>query len=485
LVFSRWSADTCTTATDDAAPIKAKKPKTPTKSTASEGQVSKQVEKSKTLKSIIKGASDSKSSKKLNPSDKAAEEMHAKAANASQVTNGVDFAFNADKSISKKHNATQEKTKTNGKQTVGKDDDEVDDDSDEIDDQTAALLKGFESDGDEEDDKINEGYSDGDAIPAIEANDKLSSKKKNKLKKVAAFPSQGKPGVVYVGRIPHGFYENEMRAYFSQFGNILKLRLSRNKKTGASRHFAFIQFESAAVAEIVAKTMDNYLMFGHILKVKLVPEEQVPANVFKGANKRFKKVPWNKIEGRKLEQGASEKVWDERADKEQKRRDEKAEKMKAMGYEFDSPRLKSAKNVSRKEKAVLQLTDGEAEIKAIEAAPATEDSSKPNKEKKKTNAVKEIESGSGIEEPSKSEKAEKTVATKPSRQDIEESVAALIAETAEKTSKKKKKDKSMETIASSLPDTEGVKPSKVAPTAKPSSNKKKDKKKKNAKTIAE
>jgi len=36
--------------------------------------------------------------------------------------------------------------------------------------------------------------------------------------------------VVYVGRIPHGFYEEQMRAYFSQFGVIKNLRLSRNKK---------------------------------------------------------------------------------------------------------------------------------------------------------------------------------------------------------------------------------------------------------------
>jgi RNA recognition motif-containing protein len=43
--------------------------------------------------------------------------------------------------------------------------------------------------------------------------------------------SQGKEkGVLYLGRIPHGFYEEEMKAYFSQFGDISRLRLARNKK---------------------------------------------------------------------------------------------------------------------------------------------------------------------------------------------------------------------------------------------------------------
>lgn len=31
-------------------------------------------------------------------------------------------------------------------------------------------------------------------------------------------------GVVYIGRVPHGFYEHEMRSYFSQFGDITRLR---------------------------------------------------------------------------------------------------------------------------------------------------------------------------------------------------------------------------------------------------------------------
>ncbi|KAH8980279.1 hypothetical protein EDB92DRAFT_1901077 [Lactarius akahatsu] len=45
-------------------------------------------------------------------------------------------------------------------------------------------------------------------------------------------------GVVYLGRIPHDFYESQMHIYyFSQFGNISHLRLSRNKK-----HYGFIEF---------------------------------------------------------------------------------------------------------------------------------------------------------------------------------------------------------------------------------------------------
>ena len=44
------------------------------------------------------------------------------------------------------------------------------------------------------------------------------------------------PGVVYVGHIPHGFYEDEMRGFFSQFGTVNRLRLSRSKKVTSYTH---------------------------------------------------------------------------------------------------------------------------------------------------------------------------------------------------------------------------------------------------------
>ena len=46
--------------------------------------------------------------------------------------------------------------------------------------------------------------------------------------------AQHKTGTVYLGRIPKGFYEDEMRSYFSQFGEVTRLRLSRNKQVRLS-----------------------------------------------------------------------------------------------------------------------------------------------------------------------------------------------------------------------------------------------------------
>ena len=97
-----------------------------------------------------------------------------------------------------------------------------------------------------------------------------------------------KPGTIYLGRISQGFFEPQMHSYFSQFGTITRLRLSRNRRTGKSKHFGWVEFASKDVAEIVAKTMDGYLIHPHRMVCKVV---EVDDEVWKGANKVFKTIP--------------------------------------------------------------------------------------------------------------------------------------------------------------------------------------------------
>ncbi|KAI1766582.1 hypothetical protein GGR53DRAFT_485856 [Hypoxylon sp. FL1150] len=249
---------------------------------------------------------------------------------------------------------------------VGKDDDGVNgeaDDSQALDDEDGnaqALAKVVDSD--EEDDAVVDAevaFREGQDVGEIPQTSQKLLKSAN--------AEDGERGVVYIGRLPHGFYEHEMRSYFSQFGTIERLRMSRNKKTGASRHFAFIEFTSAAVAEVVVKTMDNYLLFGRVLKVKIVPQSQIHDDLWKGANKRFKKVPWNKIAGNQLKKPLSESTWTQKISKEEQRRNERAKKLQDMGYEFEAPKMKSVEEAA-KEPAVLEGAEDEAP-KAVKAAP--------------------------------------------------------------------------------------------------------------------
>ncbi|KAF1801296.1 hypothetical protein V8B55DRAFT_1389679 [Mucor lusitanicus] len=159
----------------------------------------------------------------------------------------------------------------------------------------------------------------------------------DKKSKAVKTPKAEEKGVVYLGRIPHGFYEKEMRGYFSQFGDISRLRLSRNKKTGRSKHYGFIEFESADVAEIVAETMNNYLLFEHMLQCKVIPAEKVHESLFAGADKVYK--PFNtELRNRQIHNKKKTPEELEQKCKALKKAEQKLRKeIKEAGIDYDFP----------------------------------------------------------------------------------------------------------------------------------------------------
>lgn len=113
--------------------------------------------------------------------------------------------------------------------------------------------------------------------------------RKSKAKAKLNAGSSDEPGVIYVGHIPRGFYEPQMSKYFSQFGKVTRLKLSRSKRTGNSKGYAFVEFASKYTAKTVADCMNNYLMFHRLLKCEEVPPERLHPDTFKGSNSRFRK----------------------------------------------------------------------------------------------------------------------------------------------------------------------------------------------------
>ncbi|XP_056293493.1 MKI67 FHA domain-interacting nucleolar phosphoprotein [Pseudoliparis swirei] len=97
------------------------------------------------------------------------------------------------------------------------------------------------------------------------------------------------PGVIYVGHLPRGLFEPQLKSYFEQFGKVLRLRLSRSKKTGGSKGYAFIEFECDEVAKIVADTMHNYLMGERLIKCQIIPPEKVHEKLFLHSERKFKR----------------------------------------------------------------------------------------------------------------------------------------------------------------------------------------------------
>jgi nucleolar protein 15 len=223
-----------------------------------------------------------------------------------------------------------------------------------------------------------------------------------------------------------------MKKYFAQFGRVLNLRLSRNKKTGASKHYAFVEFASAEVADIVARTMNNYLMFGHILKCSLIPKEQVHADLFKGAGTRFKVDPRNKKAGLAMERGAERQVWEKRVEKENKRRVGRNKDLKeAMGYEFQAPKLSAVAAVKAGKKLQIENT---AEQQLL--AEAAEKKAEPTKSETKVEPKGK-----------KTKKATKAAEPEPVVEAVVEVVEEKVEAAPKKTTKKRKSTDAAEVLA--------------------------------------
>ena len=221
--------------------------------------------------------------------------------------------------------------------------------------------------------------NDASAIPvAVAKSAAKKAQKKMKQNVAGAFgrDKDDRPKVLYIGHVPHGFYEDQMRAYFGQFGEVTRLRLSRNKKTGKSKHYAYCEFKHPEVAAIVAESMDNYLLFESVLKVRLMSEEEVHPELWKGANRKFKAVPW-----RRNARETHDKV---RTDAEMAKRETKLiagerarkRKIEKAGIEYDFPGYQAAKAGAKRakkagaKKSAPAKTTEKAKEKTSEKTPA-------------------------------------------------------------------------------------------------------------------
>ncbi|KAK0519139.1 nucleolar protein [Tilletia horrida] len=228
-----------------------------------------------------------------------------------------------------------------------------DDDGDEDEDDEEEELDGGGAEDDKDEESSDEDEEDAKAnrdAPILEAGKLPSSKddaavkaRLNKVKKEKAkSKSKEIPGVLYLGRLPHGFFEEQLRAYFSQFGTVTRVRLSRNRSTGAPKHYGFIEFADRDVATIVQETMDNYLLNGHLIQVKEVPKEKVHEKLWIGSGRKYRPIPRDRVQRLRHDAPKSKeqkaKVEENLLKREAKRR----RKLKDAGIDYDFEGYKTA-----------------------------------------------------------------------------------------------------------------------------------------------
>lgn len=170
------------------------------------------------------------------------------------------------------------------------------------------------------------------------AADKLGLKSDDAPSTSSSEPSK----VVYLGHIPHGFYEKQLKEYFSQFGRVSKVRLSRSKKSGASKHYAWLEFASPEVAGIAAGAMDGYMLFTQKLQARQLSKDEVHPQLFKGANRVFKKMPWAKMERERHNRDLTQEEMEKRTQQAVERDARRQQRIAKAGIEYEYESLEAA-----------------------------------------------------------------------------------------------------------------------------------------------
>ena len=146
--------------------------------------------------------------------------------------------------------------------------------------------------------------------------------------------------VVYVSHLPRGLFELQLKKYFEQFGEVVRVSMGRNKKTGRAQHFAFVEFVDADVARIAAATMDGYIVRRQRLKCQMVDMPEDPVLIRKIAKRNMRGTCKKTVASatRKAQKVRMANLFKETpqtyvrrlAEKEKKR----AEKLKSAGIEY-------------------------------------------------------------------------------------------------------------------------------------------------------
>lgn len=71
---------------------------------------------------------------------------------------------------------------------------------------------------------------------------------------------------IYVGNLPWAATEDQVRDLFSEYGNVLSVKLVSDRETGRARGFGFVEMEDAD-AENAIEALDNSSFGNRTLRV--------------------------------------------------------------------------------------------------------------------------------------------------------------------------------------------------------------------------
>ena len=237
----------------------------------------------------------------------------------------------------------------------------------------------------------------------------IKKNKKREIQNEEGISSNPSTGVIYVGHLPWGFLDDNLKKYFSQFGNITRIISPKSSKTGRSVGYAFIEFEDEETARIAAKTMNNYILFEKILKCSFVEDKKKYDRIFLKWKKKFEFKERYKIQCEKMKKKNKEEIKtmiQGLLDREEQRR----EKMKELGIKYEYKGFKEIVDEYKKENKSFINKKNENKKKEEDSDKSDKEESEEiemENEEIEDNNEQEEEEEKEIKKKSKSEKNKK------------------------------------------------------------------------------
>lgn len=79
---------------------------------------------------------------------------------------------------------------------------------------------------------------------------------------------------IYVGNLSYSVNEEELSDYFQQYGAIKELTLIKDRETGRSKGFAFVEYESQAEAQKAIAGANDHELGGRAMKVNEAQDKE-------------------------------------------------------------------------------------------------------------------------------------------------------------------------------------------------------------------
>ena len=72
---------------------------------------------------------------------------------------------------------------------------------------------------------------------------------------------------IYVGNLSHGVTDGELNAVFSEFGEVSSANIIKDKRSGRSRGYGFVEMPNDSEANEAIKALDDSPLQGRNIKV--------------------------------------------------------------------------------------------------------------------------------------------------------------------------------------------------------------------------